>query len=116
MSRMATRGRLNNSNESFLSRLQSLKLTPDARKESTTGEIVNLMSSDCNGYFALMTVLRTICNLPFHIVLTMVALWGLLGPSSMVGLLVILIIIPVNLFIARIRKRIEVRLLFLKVK
>ncbi|KAK2141179.1 hypothetical protein LSH36_1142g00052 [Paralvinella palmiformis] len=88
---------------------KSLKLTPDARKESTTGEIVNLMSSDCNGYFALMTVLRTICNLPFHIVLTMVALWGLLGPSSMVGLLVILIIIPVNLFIARIRKRIEVK-------
>ena len=49
-------------------------------------------------------------NFPVNIVLTMIFLWDLLGASSMVGLVVMLLIVPLNVIVAKIRKRLEVSL------
>lgn len=64
---------------------QSLTMNNEARKTSTVGEIVNLMSVDCQRMQDLSGYLWMIWSAPVQITLAMYLLWIQLGPSVLAG-------------------------------
>ncbi|XP_017881737.1 multidrug resistance-associated protein 1 isoform X2 [Ceratina calcarata] len=78
---------------------KALRMSNAARKESTVGEIVNLMSVDAQRFMDLMAYINTIWSAPLQIALALYFLWGILGPAVLAGLAVLLILIPINLLI-----------------
>ncbi|KAL5018705.1 hypothetical protein ScPMuIL_004427, partial [Solemya velum] len=77
-----------------------LKLSNTARKKSTVGEIVNLMSVDAQRFMDLTTYLHMTWSAPLQIALCLYFLWQTLGPSVLAGLGVMILLMPVNAFIA----------------
>lgn len=80
-----------------------------ARKESTVGEIVNLMAVDAQRFMDLVTYLNMIWSAPLQIGLAIYFLWGILGPSVLAGLAVMIILIPVNGVIANKAKNLQIK-------
>lgn len=76
-----------------------MKLTSASRKESTVGEIVNLMSVDAQKFMDIMTYLNMVWSAPFQIIVALVMLWNILGPSVLAGIAVMVMLIPLNIFI-----------------
>lgn len=64
---------------------KSLTMNNEARKTSTVGEIVNLMSVDCQRMQDLSGYLWMIWSAPVQITLAMYLLWIQLGPSVLAG-------------------------------
>ncbi|EDV20618.1 uncharacterized protein TRIADDRAFT_60846 [Trichoplax adhaerens] len=79
---------------------KALVLSNSARKKSTVGEIVNLMSVDAQRFMDLMTFLHIIWSAPFQIAVSMYFLWDILGPSVMAGLAVLILMIPINAYVS----------------
>ncbi|XP_076819735.1 multidrug resistance-associated protein 1-like [Clavelina lepadiformis] len=79
---------------------KALTLSSAARKHSTVGEVVNLMSVDAQRFMDLMTYLNILWSGPFQIILAMYFLWQTMGPSTLAGLGVMVLLIPINAFIA----------------
>lgn len=77
---------------------KSLRLSNAARKKYTLGEIVNLMAVDTQR-FADEEYLNTVWSSPLQIALSMYFVWGILGPSTLAGIAVFLLLLPVNKFI-----------------
>ncbi|XP_026315311.1 multidrug resistance-associated protein 1-like isoform X2 [Hyposmocoma kahamanoa] len=75
---------------------KSLRMSCTARKESTIGEIVNLMSIDAPRFLEFTAYVNLIWSAPLQIALAVFFLWGILGPSVLAGLAVIIIFIPIN--------------------
>ncbi|XP_063822466.1 multidrug resistance-associated protein 1 isoform X1 [Ostrinia nubilalis] len=88
---------------------KSLRLSNAARKESTVGEIVNLMSVDAQRFVELTAYLNMIWSAPLQIALALYFLWGILGPSVLAGLAVMIILIPVNGLIANRVKTLQIK-------
>uniref|UniRef100_A0A5K3FRC0 ABC transmembrane type-1 domain-containing protein n=1 Tax=Mesocestoides corti TaxID=53468 RepID=A0A5K3FRC0_MESCO len=80
---------------------KSLRLSSAARCESTTGEITNLMSIDAQRFCALMLNIHTLWSAPLEITVAIYLLWGELGPSVLAGIAILLVMIPINVFVAR---------------
>ncbi|XP_014219235.1 multidrug resistance-associated protein 1 isoform X2 [Copidosoma floridanum] len=79
---------------------KALRMSNSARKESTVGEIVNLMSVDAQRFMDVTTYINMIWSAPLQIILALYFLWGILGPSVLSGLAVMIILIPVNALLA----------------
>lgn len=88
---------------------KSLRISTAARKESTVGEIVNLMSVDAQKFVELTAFLNLIWSAPLQIILSLYFLWKILGPSVLAGLAVMIILIPVNGFIANRVKVLQIK-------
>nr|CAD7457915.1 unnamed protein product [Timema tahoe] len=88
---------------------KALKMSNSARKESTVGEIVNLMSVDAQRFMDLTGYLSMIWSAPLQIALALYFLWDILGPSVLAGLAVMIVLIPVNGFIANKAKTLQIR-------
>ncbi|CRL00438.1 CLUMA_CG013703, isoform B [Clunio marinus] len=88
---------------------KALVMSNSARKESTVGEIVNLMAVDAQRFMDLVTYLNMIWSAPLQISLAIYFLWGILGPSVLAGLAVMIILIPVNGVIANKAKNLQIR-------
>ncbi|XP_078036751.1 multidrug-Resistance like Protein 1 isoform X5 [Augochlora pura] len=88
---------------------KALRMSNTARKESTLGEIVNLMSVDAQRFMDLTAYINMIWSAPLQIVLALYFLWDLLGPAVLAGLAVLLILIPVNLLITNRVKTLQIR-------
>ncbi|XP_039751039.1 multidrug resistance-associated protein 1 isoform X3 [Pararge aegeria] len=88
---------------------KSLCISNSARKESTVGEIVNLMSVDAQRFVELTAYLNMIWSAPLQIALALYFLWGILGPSVLAGLAVMIVLIPVNGLIANRVKTLQIR-------
>ncbi|XP_072401345.1 multidrug resistance-associated protein 1 isoform X11 [Diabrotica undecimpunctata] len=88
---------------------KALKISNSARKESTVGEIVNLMAVDAQKFMDLIGYLNMIWSAPLQICLSLYFLWKELGPSVLAGLAVMIILIPVNGFIANKIKKLQVK-------
>ena len=80
---------------------KSLVLSNTARQSTTTGEIVNLMSVDAQRFMDLMSYLHMIWSAPLQISLALYFLWQLMGPATLAGLGVMILMIPVNGYIAK---------------
>lgn len=58
---------------------QAIKISNSARKESTVGEIVNLMSVDAQRFMDLTTYLNMLWSAPLQIGLAIYFLYNILG-------------------------------------
>lgn len=75
---------------------QALVMSNNARKESTVGETVNLMSADAQRFNDVTNVIHLLWSCPLQIVMAIAFLWIELGPSVLAGLLVMLLMVPIN--------------------
>lgn len=65
---------------------KALCLSNASRKESTVGEIVNLMAVDAQRFMDLTTYINMLWSAPLQIALALYFLWDLLGPSVLAGM------------------------------
>nr|XP_042697003.1 voltage-dependent T-type calcium channel subunit alpha-1G isoform X14 [Chrysemys picta bellii] len=79
---------------------KSLVITNSAKRSSTVGEIVNLMSVDAQRFMDLVTFLNMLWSAPLQICLALYFLWQTLGPSVLAGVAVMILLIPLNAAIA----------------
>ena len=83
-------------------------MTNAARQSSTVGEIVNLMSVDAQRFVDLMIHLHMVWSAPFQIIVCMFFLWKILGPSVLAGFAILVLVLPVNAYIARKTRELQV--------
>lgn len=79
---------------------KALLVSNDARKESTVGETVNLMSADAQRFNDVTNFIHLLWSCPLQIILSIVFLWLELGPSVLAGLAVMILMVPINGLIA----------------
>uniref|UniRef100_A0AAX7UL15 Multidrug resistance-associated protein 1 n=1 Tax=Astatotilapia calliptera TaxID=8154 RepID=A0AAX7UL15_ASTCA len=79
---------------------KALVISSAARRTSTVGEIVNLMSVDAQRFMDLITYINMIWSAPLQVVLALYFLWQNLGPSVLAGVAVMVLMVPVNAVIA----------------
>ncbi|XP_051926933.1 ATP-binding cassette sub-family C member 3-like isoform X2 [Hippocampus zosterae] len=79
---------------------KSLVITNAAKRSSTVGEVVNLMSVDAQRFMDLTTFLNMLWSAPLQIMLALYFLWQNLGPSVLAGVAVMILLIPFNAVIA----------------
>ncbi|XP_009304647.1 ATP-binding cassette sub-family C member 3 isoform X2 [Danio rerio] len=79
---------------------KALVITNEAKRSSTVGEVVNLMSVDAQRFMDLTTFLNMLWSAPLQIFLALFFLWQNLGPSVLAGVAVMVLLIPFNAFIA----------------
>ncbi|XP_054885537.1 canalicular multispecific organic anion transporter 1 [Poeciliopsis prolifica] len=79
---------------------KALVMSNDNRKESTVGETVNLMSADAQRFNDVTNFIHLLWSCPLQIIVSIVFLWLELGPSTLAGLLVMVLMVPINGFLA----------------
>uniref|UniRef100_A0A8C1VAB1 Canalicular multispecific organic anion transporter 1 n=1 Tax=Cyprinus carpio TaxID=7962 RepID=A0A8C1VAB1_CYPCA len=79
---------------------KALVVSNDSRKESTAGEIVNLMSADAQRFNDVTNFIHLLWSCPLQIILAIAFLWIELGPSVLAGLLVMVLMVPINGWLA----------------
>ncbi|XP_054455372.1 ATP-binding cassette sub-family C member 3 isoform X1 [Anoplopoma fimbria] len=79
---------------------KALVITNAAKRSSTVGEVVNLMSVDAQRFMDLTTFLNLLWSAPIQIMLALYFLWQNLGPSVLAGVAVMIMLIPFNAVIA----------------
>jgi len=80
----------------------------EARKTSTVGEIVNLMSVDAQRLEDVISFLWLFWSAPLQIFLAIYLLHGILGASVFAGLGAMAIMFPINGVIASIQANLQV--------
>ncbi|CAH0555483.1 unnamed protein product [Brassicogethes aeneus] len=88
---------------------KAMKISNVARKETTVGEIVNLMAVDAQKFVEFTAYINMIWSAPLQICLSLYFLWYELGPSVLAGLAVMIVLIPVNGFIANKVKILQIK-------
>lgn len=86
---------------------KSLKLSNEGRSSKTTGDIVNFMAVDAQRLQDLTQFLHQAWSAPFQIVICMVSLYNLVSWSMMAGIVVMIIMMPLQVFVARIMKNLQ---------
>ena len=90
---------------------QSLTMSNEARKTTTVGEIVNLMSVDAQRLQDVSGYLWMLWSSPFQIGIAIYLLYNILGVSVFAGLGTMVLMFPLNAFIANIQSNLQVFLL-----
>ncbi|XP_012937343.1 multidrug resistance-associated protein 1 isoform X1 [Aplysia californica] len=93
---------------------KTLRLSNAAKKTSTVGEIVNLMSVDAQRFMDLTTYLHMFWSGPFQISVALYFLWQTLGPSALAGIGVMILLIPINAVIAHLTRKYQIEQMVLK--
>uniref|UniRef100_A0A8C4EQY9 ABC-type glutathione-S-conjugate transporter n=1 Tax=Dicentrarchus labrax TaxID=13489 RepID=A0A8C4EQY9_DICLA len=88
---------------------KALVVSNEARKESTVGETVNLMSADAQRFNDVTNFIHLLWSCPLQITLSIVFLWLELGPSVLAGLAVMVLMVPINGFLATKARNIQVK-------
>lgn len=79
---------------------KALLLSNTSRRESTLGEIVNLMAIDSQCLSDAILYLNLSIAAPLIIAIAIGELWQILGPSALAGLTVLILLIPANSILA----------------
>uniref|UniRef100_A0A3Q1CPI7 ATP-binding cassette, sub-family C (CFTR/MRP), member 2 n=1 Tax=Amphiprion ocellaris TaxID=80972 RepID=A0A3Q1CPI7_AMPOC len=87
---------------------KALVVSNDTRKEATVGETVNLMSADAQRFNDVTNFIHLLWSCPLQIIISIVFLWLELGPSVLAGLGVMILMVPVNGFLATKARNIQV--------
>ncbi|KAK2820903.1 hypothetical protein Q5P01_023862 [Channa striata] len=90
---------------------KALVITNAAKRSSTVGEIVNLMSVDAQRFMDLTTFLNMLWSAPLQIMLALYYLCQNLGPSVLAGVAVMIMLIPFNAVIAMKTRAYQVELM-----
>jgi len=85
-------------------------MSNEARKTTTVGEIVNLMSVDAQRLQDATGYLWMTWSAPLQISLAVYMLWTLMGASVLAGLAVMILVIPINAVIAAMSRKLQVSL------
>uniref|UniRef100_T1K4Y0 ABC-type glutathione-S-conjugate transporter n=1 Tax=Tetranychus urticae TaxID=32264 RepID=T1K4Y0_TETUR len=88
---------------------KSINLGDKARKDVTTGEIVNLMSVDAKTFLNLMPQINLIWSCPLQIGISIYFLYQELGYSSFFGLAAMVIVMPFNSFMVKWCQKFQVK-------
>ena len=80
---------------------KSLRLSPEARKESTVGEVVNLMSADVNSIVMLGQHINFLWGCPLQIIAATAGLYMVVGWPALVGVSSLLVGTPLTLILAK---------------
>ena len=88
---------------------QALALNSSARTESTAGEMVNLMSVDAQRLMDLTTYINVLWSSPLTILIALYFLYDAMGPSILAGVGVLVLLIPFNLVVSRIARKLQVK-------
>jgi ATP-binding cassette subfamily C (CFTR/MRP) protein 1 len=80
---------------------KTLTLSSRARGLYTHGEIVNLMAVDAQKFQELFTYVHMVWSGPIQIGLSLYFLWQELGPSILTGIVVMIVLIPINAFVGK---------------
>nr|CDS35339.1 multidrug resistanceprotein h,multidrug resistanceprotein f,multidrug resistanceprotein b [Hymenolepis microstoma] len=86
---------------------KSLRLSAASHGEFTTGEITNLMSIDAGRFRMLMFNIHDLWSAPFQVSLAIYFLWQQIGYSVFPGVVILLIMIPINTLIAKKSKSLQ---------
>ncbi|XKL66878.1 hypothetical protein PGB90_010298 [Kerria lacca] len=87
---------------------KALRISNGAKKKFTTGEIINVMSVDAQRFVDFSMFVHLIWTLPFTTFLVMLWLWQILGPSSLVGFTLLIILILINNSVASKNERLQI--------
>ncbi|XP_059614039.1 multidrug resistance-associated protein 1-like [Phlebotomus argentipes] len=79
---------------------KALRVSSSAKKDTTVGEIVNLMAVDAHRFFELVSYLHLLWSGPLVMALALYFLYDLLGAAIFAGLAVMILMIPLNAWIA----------------
>ncbi|KAK5166126.1 ATP-binding cassette glutathione S-conjugate transporter ycf1 [Saxophila tyrrhenica] len=88
---------------------KSMRLSNEGRASKSTGDIVNYMAVDTQRLQDLTQFGQQLWSAPFQITLCMLSLYQLVGISMLAGVGVMIAMIPINGFIARISKSLQKR-------
>ena len=83
-------------------------MSSEARRSTTVGEIVNLMSVDAQRLRDAASYMWIFWSCPLQIIVALIFLYMVLGASIFAGLAVMVIMFPVNLIVAHIQSKLEV--------
>jgi ABC-type bacteriocin/lantibiotic exporter with double-glycine peptidase domain len=86
---------------------KSLRLSNEGRAAKTTGDIVNYMAVDGQRLQDVAQFAQQLWSAPFQIIICMVSLYQLVGWSMLAGVGVMIIMMPLNGFIARIMRSLQ---------
>lgn len=86
---------------------KSLRLSSSAKKDSTVGQMLNLMSVDSQTIVMLTVYLNMIWSAPLQISLSMYMLWQYIGVSALAGLATMIIFVPLNVIISYVSKKLR---------
>ena len=75
---------------------KALRLTPEARLNSSTGEIVNLMANDAARIYNIAAQLHSLWLMPVQMIVIVALLFSVLGSSMFAGLAVMLLMMAVS--------------------
>lgn len=79
-----------------------------ARRTTTVGEIVNLMSVDAQKFQDTPAYMHMIWSTPLTIALALYMLYQFMGPSVFAGLAAMLLLVPINGYVANKTKFLQV--------
>lgn len=95
----------------FLSLLQSLRLSSKSRQTSTTGEIVNLMSVDAQRFMDMMPYVQVVWSGPYQIIVSLIFLYLVMGPSIFAGFALMVIMIPLSGVLAGFSRKLQAKMM-----
>uniref|UniRef100_A0A5S6QET3 ABC-type glutathione-S-conjugate transporter n=1 Tax=Trichuris muris TaxID=70415 RepID=A0A5S6QET3_TRIMR len=91
-----------------------LRLSNDARRESTLGEMVNLMAVDIQRITEVYGYFSMIISSPVQVVLAVYFLYNVVGPSVFSAVIFLLLLIPLNYWITSLQRKIQMKQMKLK--
>ncbi|XP_062304038.1 multidrug resistance-associated protein 1 [Osmerus eperlanus] len=86
---------------------KSLVINSASRRTCTVGEIVNLVSADTQKLMDFVVYFNAVWLAPIEVALCLFFLWQLLGPSALAGIATVILIFPLNGFIAKKRSKLQ---------
>lgn len=86
---------------------KSLKLSNEGRSSKTTGDVVNYMAVDAQRLQDLTQFAQQAWSAPFQIIICMVSLYNLVGWSMMAGIVVMIVMMPVQGFVSKLMKKMQ---------
>uniref|UniRef100_A0A674E9S7 ABC-type glutathione-S-conjugate transporter n=1 Tax=Salmo trutta TaxID=8032 RepID=A0A674E9S7_SALTR len=92
---------------------KSLVINSASRRTCTVGEIVNLVSADTQKLMDFVVYFNAVWLAPIEIALCLFFLWQHLGPSALAGIATVILIFPLNGFIAKKRSKLQVQMKFM---
>ncbi|CAJ0583003.1 unnamed protein product, partial [Mesorhabditis spiculigera] len=79
---------------------KTMRLSNSARREKTVGEIVNLMAIDVERFKTIAPQIQQYWSSPLTIILCLIYLAQVVGWSAIAGVIIMLLVIPVNLYVS----------------
>lgn len=89
--------------------VEAMTLSPASSRSAAVGEIVNLMSVDVQKCQDVCYFVNYLWSSPLIIAVTVYFLWQILGPSTLAGVIFMLVILPLmSVFLAKKIKDVQV--------